>query len=90
MSRARAINAFCKQCIYDPVGGTGNWRQQVEACTVTRCPLYAYRPVSRPKEDDPVPIQGVQGEVLSEDECGPIPAHYGSRLDLIESQMEDS
>lgn len=41
-----AINAKCRECIYDPVGGTGTWRQQVEACTATRCGLWAVRPVS--------------------------------------------
>jgi hypothetical protein len=41
-----AINAKCKECIYDPVGGKGTWRQQVEACTSRRCPLYEVRPVS--------------------------------------------
>jgi len=45
-----AINAMCKQCIYDPKGGEGTWRQQVEACPATTCPLYPVRPVSRPKK----------------------------------------
>jgi hypothetical protein len=44
-SRAAAINAMCKQCIYDPYQ-RGNWRQQVEACTSKACPLYEFRPVS--------------------------------------------
>lgn len=41
-----AINAKCRECIYDPVGGSGNWRQQVTACRATNCPLYDVRPVS--------------------------------------------
>jgi hypothetical protein len=44
-SRAAAINAFCKGCIYDKYQ-PGNWRQQVEACTSKACPLYEFRPVS--------------------------------------------
>lgn len=48
MSRAAAINAFCKQCIYDKTQ-PGNWRQQVEACTAKSCPLYEYRPISKPE-----------------------------------------
>ena len=40
-----AINAFCRSCIYDP-GATGNWRQQVTACTSPGCPLYPIRPQS--------------------------------------------
>lgn len=45
VSRKTAIDAFCKQCIYDP-SARGNWRQQVEACEATNCPLYAYRPLT--------------------------------------------
>lgn len=45
-SRAKAINEFCKGCIYDPLSGQGTWRQQVEACTQTECPLYPFRPKS--------------------------------------------
>ena len=50
MARFRAaINAKCKECIYDGIGGTGNWRQQVEACTSPKCPLFPLRPVSTPE-----------------------------------------
>ena len=38
-----AINENCKSCIYHESNG-GTWRQQVEACTVTSCALYAVRP----------------------------------------------
>lgn len=41
-----AIDAKCKECIYDPIAGKGTWRQQVEACTSRSCPLYPVRPVS--------------------------------------------
>lgn len=43
MSLRAAINAKCKDCIYDRLAG-GTWRAQVEACTATTCPLYPYRP----------------------------------------------
>ena len=46
-SMRAAINAMCRQCIYDPKG-SGTWRQQVEACTSPNCPLYPLRPVSKP------------------------------------------
>ena len=42
----QAIDAMCKDCIYDELE-PGRWRQQVAACTVTRCPLYALRPQPR-------------------------------------------
>lgn len=45
-SLRRAINAYCKYCTYDPLCGGGTWRQQVEACTVTQCPLWPVRPLS--------------------------------------------
>ena len=42
-----AINAKCKDCIYDPLSGLGAWREQVEGCTSYNCPLYPYRPTSK-------------------------------------------
>ena len=42
------VNAKCIECIVDPDGGGGTWRQQVEACTAPTCPLYAVRPTSLP------------------------------------------
>lgn len=44
MTRSKAINQMCRECIYDP-DAEGTWRAQVEACTRTVCPLYPYRPV---------------------------------------------
>lgn len=52
MSRKQAIDQYCKECIYDPKAiGEGTWRQQVEACTHTPCPLYTYRPKSYSEQD---------------------------------------
>ena len=44
MSLRKAINSMCKECIYDSIGGTGGWKQQVEQCTSKNCPLYLVRP----------------------------------------------
>jgi len=41
-----AIDAKCKDCLYDPAE-RGGWRQQVEACGCTDCPLFAVRTGSR-------------------------------------------
>ncbi len=46
MSLRKAINNKCIECIYDPIGGPGSWRQQVEACTSKNCPLFPVRPLS--------------------------------------------
>lgn len=43
------IDANCMWCSYDPLD-IGNWRQQVEGCNVTNCPLYSVRPTSRGKK----------------------------------------
>ena len=40
------VDAMCKYCIYDPIGGTGTWRQQTEACNSRGCPLWPVRPKS--------------------------------------------
>jgi len=45
MSAKQAIKAHCKGCIYDPLAG-GTWIEQVENCTITKCELYDYRPLT--------------------------------------------
>lgn len=40
-----SINLKCRECLYD-ANGAGTWRQQIEACTAYRCPLFSVRPVS--------------------------------------------
>jgi hypothetical protein len=46
MSLRKAINDYCKGCIYDSLSGLGTWRQQVEGCTSPECELYPVRPKS--------------------------------------------
>jgi hypothetical protein len=41
----KAIDAKCKDCGYDPFD-VGAWREQVERCTCTDCPLFPLRPRS--------------------------------------------
>ena len=53
-SLRKCVNLFCRECIYDARGGTGTWRQQVEACTSYKCPLYEVRPISATQEGGPV------------------------------------
>jgi hypothetical protein len=47
-SLRHSINMMCKQCIFDPHGGEGNWRQQITKCGSVNCPLYGVRPRSKP------------------------------------------
>lgn len=44
-----AVNAKCRSCIYDPGSGNGTWREQVEACSSSNCPLHPCRPISGAK-----------------------------------------
>ncbi len=46
-----AVNAKCKDCIYDPCD-TGTWRQQTDACTSTECGLWPVRPRSKAPVQD--------------------------------------
>lgn len=46
MTRSKAIEQMCKECIYDPCQ-QGTWRQQTEACVSAQCPLFKYRPRAR-------------------------------------------
>lgn len=39
-----AINAHCRDCIYDPKSGGGTWREQVAQCSVISCALWPIRP----------------------------------------------
>lgn len=48
MSLRKAINAKCKECIYE-AGSAGGWRQQVQACNSHKCPLFNVRPLSSTK-----------------------------------------
>jgi hypothetical protein len=43
MSLRAAINAKCKDCIYDECGG-GTWREQIAQCSSTSCALWPVRP----------------------------------------------
>lgn len=43
LSMRSAIDGMCKNCLYDKLQ-PGTWRQQIEACTSTQCPLYNLRP----------------------------------------------
>ena len=45
-SLRKCINDHCKSCIHDPAQ-PGTWRQQVALCSVTGCPLYPVRPVTK-------------------------------------------
>ena len=45
MGMRAAIDAKCKDCIYDEYEA-GTWRKQVEECPCLDCPLYPHRPVS--------------------------------------------
>lgn len=58
MSLRKAIDQMCKGCIYDPIPGLGNWRQQVTACTMNDCPLYPYRPISKPHKPSLSKVKG--------------------------------
>ena len=50
MTRAKAIAAKCKECIYDELD-QGTWRQQVQACEISSCALYDYRPKSNARSE---------------------------------------
>jgi hypothetical protein len=65
-TRGRAIAAMCKDCIFDSAS-PGNWRQQVSACTSPGCPLFTFRPVSRPKDsqEPSTRCSAIQGSALA-------------------------
>lgn len=44
-SLKKCIEAKCKDCTYDQAA-PGTWRDQVEECRVTACPLWPVRPMT--------------------------------------------
>ena len=42
-----AINAKCKECLYDPIAHMGTWKEQVAECSSPACPLFELRPMPR-------------------------------------------
>ena len=44
-TRKQAIDEYWRDCIYDSLAG-GSWLAQVEACVMTKCALYSFRPVT--------------------------------------------
>ena len=46
LSLRSAIDAHCRNCIYDPGRGNGAWREQVDRCSSTNCALWPVRPRS--------------------------------------------
>jgi hypothetical protein len=59
MTRQQAIDAKCKDCIWDDLAD-GTWRMQVEQCELTDCALHPYRPKSRsnvPSMADSAPVE---------------------------------
>lgn len=43
MNFRAAVDAKCKDCIYDPQCGLGTWREQVAQCPAVDCPLWPVR-----------------------------------------------
>ena len=42
----KSVDDKCRSCIYDPEAA-GTWRQQVTLCSITKCPLYPVRPLTK-------------------------------------------
>lgn len=61
MSLRKAINDYCKGCIYDSLA-PGTWLKQVEDCSSPNCELYPVRPKPRSRGDDDADIIARSGE----------------------------
>lgn len=64
MSLRTAINAKCKDCIYDPLAKAGTWREQIAQCSAKDCPLWPVRtaPTSGPFANPPRDTHAVSAE----------------------------
>lgn len=45
MSKTKSLHMMCKSCIYDKAA-PGTWREQVENCSSSHCPLWQHRPMT--------------------------------------------
>ena len=61
MSLRKAINDYCKGCIYDSLA-PGTWVKQVEECSSPDCELYPVRPRPRSRGDGDADIIACSGE----------------------------
>ena len=67
MSRTAAIDAKCKDCIYDHKA-PGTVREQIEACTSEKsCALWPYRPltiatIQRNRKDSKSAVEDLENE----------------------------
>ena len=61
MSLRKAINDYCKGCIYDSLA-PGTWLKQVEDCSSPICELYPVRPRPRKRSDEDEDIIASSGE----------------------------
>lgn len=61
MSLRKAINDYCKGCIYDSLA-PGTWLKQVEDCSSPDCELYPVRPKPRSRGDADADIIACSGE----------------------------
>lgn len=68
LTRQQAINAKCKDCLYDPLSGGGTWREQIAVCSSISCALWPYRPMpsggvlaNAPRDPLGVPVGWVNG-----------------------------
>ncbi len=77
MSLRAAINAKCKDCIYDPLCGGGTWREQVAQCWAVACPLWPVRPApeSGPFANPPRDLATVTREWIAKPVGGAISGH---------------
>ena len=68
LSLRAAINAMCKSCLYDPGNGNGGWREQVQGCSSSNCPLHPVRPL---------PVRATKSATAAHDvELAPVEASH--------------
>lgn len=82
-----AVNAMCKSCIYDPGSGNGAWREQVQACASSNCPLHTVRPVPvKARKTLTVALPPRVGTVTA---AGPASALQGSEMGLNDDILDE-
>jgi len=92
VSLRRAIDAKCKDCLYDPLSGGGKWREQVAQCSSVNCPLWPIRPApsSGPFANPPRDPATVTRKWLTKPVGLAVSGHLSGFLAMIDPSLDDA
>ena len=74
-----AINAMCRQCVYDPLA-KGSCLQQIIECAIADCPLYPLRRQRKSRVSGDPSIEGMSRQATRQSGLNEVPVDSGDGL----------